>query len=302
MIGLKLQYKEGSISAALQNKHYLLEAITEVELEAKPLPLMLRDAAQLPSIPGVRRVCVELLRTHQPVEVVKFVGMKKYKADWWAANLRLEPTVPTVEKDVSFLLVGWSSEKYATKAVLLRKGSVVDIGEELERRVEEKINNGYTHEFELLNAQLRTGIIDLPEIPGLPPIKEEKKASFSEILGRIGAAHRPEPEPEPGTELDPEPEPQPKIEIVAALEPELKPEPVFPSSVVPGVLKPTTGWEFLAGESVSEEEDPEKIDLMDASIPHAKAKKIVREKKEQKEEKKIGVLELMKKRQKESDW
>ena len=272
MIGLRIQYMEGSVSAALQNKHYLLEAITETDLEAKPFPIMLNDANRVVSITNTRRGYISTMRTHQPVEVVKFIGMKKYSSDWWVANLRFESCVPSSSPDLSFLVIGWCSEKYGTKAVVLRQGSVKDVSEELTRRVSEKLSKDYSLDCEFNNIELKTGIIDLPDIPGLPDAEEGPKVSFSEILtGKPILIEVDDEEEEPAA--PPSPVVKKKKKVRAKGVPELLVE-----------LK------------------DEKTDPMDVSLSDKQAKESVQVKKQVEKQKKRHVLDLMKKRKAESDW
>lgn len=179
MIQLKLQYEKRSISTVFQNKHYLLEAIVENDLEQRPsLALLLRDINKL-AVSTTRMNYVNYIRTHQPCEIVKFVGLRKYKADWWIANIKLEACIPSVVSEVYFLLIGWSSEKFGTKAALVKADCANLVQQEFETRLNEKINKGYEVISTFDNIILKTGIIELPEIPGLPKIEEQ--ASLAEI-------------------------------------------------------------------------------------------------------------------------
>lgn len=284
MIQIKLKYIEGSIVAALQNKHYLLEAIVETELEAKPFPYMVRDAIRSPSLLAVRREFITHLQTHRPVEIISFRGYRKFSADWWVANLRLEPVVPfRYKEEVSFLILGWSSVKFGTKAVVIKAGDVKSIEEEVKIRSTEKEGRGYVEEFVLENVELRTGILDLPEIPGLPKIEEiEEKGSFSKILS--GGSTR--------EKRDPEPTPEPE------------PEPSAAESVIEKHSLPETLLEVLRVEDMkcSPEDSPEGIDLMDPDLSHSSAKKVLEKKKGKELSKKKKLREIMKQRKAESDW
>jgi len=204
MIDLRVLYNVDSIASMFKNEHFLLEAISETLLEAKPRNLLIRDAKEACSSKAIRRSIVEQMEKYVPVEVLTFIGMTKFSSDWWSATLRLQSTEE--KQDIVFLLLGWTSKRFGTKAVVFKSGSIDAIDVDMNSRVAEKERKGYTKTFISHNIQLNTIVVKPP------PLDEEvaarkrekrKRITFAEIMS--GALV-----PEDAESVDEEPKPKKK--------------------------------------------------------------------------------------------
>lgn len=209
---IKLRYDKDQIVELLSNPHYILEAAVERELPSMDLTFLLQQIRGKGRSIAASKV-LEKLKTHRPVKLVRFVGMKKWSATWWAAHLVLGST--THKDTPNVLLLGWDNV-HGAKAIVSYQGDQDDVQQSFEDRAKMKVDKEYQIEFELLDVTLGDPE-DLPDLPGLKPVKEIKSAKriagFTELMAEL-----PEPEPETAPEPEPTPTPDPVEEAKPALE------------------------------------------------------------------------------------
>jgi len=222
MIQIPLRYEEDHVKKLLGHKHYILEAAVERELPDMDFAFLLAQIRGKGRNLAASKM-IDLLKTHKPVKVTHFVGLKKWTAVWWAANVAFG----SVSKEpVSALLVGWSNI-HGTTAIISAQGAPILMEEELVARQAMKI----TAEYELV-AEFRDLDLgdpeELPTLSGLPTVAEIKSAKriagLEKLVDSIPTLDPKEgepfplaktSEPEPIPEPTPEPEPTPPKEAKA---------------------------------------------------------------------------------------
>jgi len=246
MIRTQLKYEEEAIKNLMSQAHFILEACVENELPEMDL------AFTINSIKGHERseqarMVIEALKTHKPVEIVAFKGMKKWSAEWWVAVVKL---ASHIKKDLFALLTGWTNVHGTSAIVSSYSDKEEDITEIFDLRTQSKVRQKYTEECVLANVMLDVAET-LPELPGSLPLPEDlhmpkisSVAGLEEILTGLGHTVSPpsapkagkpkpktvgkprkhttslasEPEPEPTPEPTPKPAAQPKPELTPAQE------------------------------------------------------------------------------------
>lgn len=213
MIETRVKFEEVPLTTLFASKRFLLEASIETKLEDKPFTELLNDVRAMRSLTKRQTNVTSLLRTHKPVKLIKFIGMRKYSAEWWVAIVRVAPTVRAAVRETDLLLIGWSNN-HGIEAVCIDTGQPAPILDNLEARVLSKTNQDYSLVAEFLDIPLGTGTATIPEIAGLPepdPLEELFASTTVPV---------PEPEPIP----TPAPHKSKKFSGVVLTEPETKQE------------------------------------------------------------------------------
>jgi len=279
MIRTQLKYEEEAIKSLLSQSHFILEACVENELPEMDLAFTINSIKGKERSEQARRV-IEAMKTHKPVEVTSFHGLRKWSAEWWVAIVKLSSHIKT---DLFALLVGWTNTHGTSAIVSSYSEKEKEISEIFEVRINGKVRQKYTQDCSFKNLILDVAD-SLPELPGALPLpadlhmpKISHVAGLEGILSSLG--HSVAPSPKMGK---PRPDPAPA-----------------------GKPKVRTSSTSLASPSSEPPTEPKASPVETKSAPEptrAEPKKVRAGGRLTKEEKKRRLKESIRKREEESDW
>lgn len=167
MVETKIKFEEVPLTTIFASKRFLLEATVEKKLPDMSFADLLTEVRAERHMTRRQTNVTALLRTHKPVMLVKFVGLRKYSAEWWAAIVRVYPMIKAAVRETDLLLIGWANN-HGVEAVCISSGNPTELLDDLEARVLKKTENDYALAAEFKEITLGTGTAAVPEIEGLP--------------------------------------------------------------------------------------------------------------------------------------
>ena len=166
----RVEYEDHIIKEFLGNKMFLLEAIVGHRLPDKDIGELYSQVSR-GRISARQKGTVELLRTHDPTKIVKFIGMEYGQADWWAASIEMVSNKrSSLPSCMYMIVVGWSNS-YGTEAKVVSQ-SLSERGaiDAVVSRATEKEEKGYEVEVTYEDLMLVDEEIEKPQV------QEAKKA------------------------------------------------------------------------------------------------------------------------------
>ncbi len=168
MIEIQIQFNEEHVGNMLSSTQYLIEAAVgeQLPVAAKSTLIGMVKQKYYRQMTRGKRDAIESLQAREPAEVVRFMGLRKYTAEWWSAVVRLSHSNKRIK--TSYLhLIGWHNGVHGTEAHVLKvmdkKGVLVL---DLDEKASRKLDNDY--EIVLNIEELDLGMPEEVMLPGLP--------------------------------------------------------------------------------------------------------------------------------------